>query len=108
MDLKQLLFSTFCILVNCLKQTSSGDNTEKIWAHWFFAKQKTDVPKVHKMKTGGLESAACPLVRVRGGGGGGQSLQKVLVFFIKSMVKQQLLKINSAKKTILCHNVTSS
>ena len=27
----------------------SGDNTEKIWAHRFFAKQETDMPKACKM-----------------------------------------------------------
>ena len=30
-----------------------GDNTEKIWAHRLFAKQKTDVPKARKMAAGG-------------------------------------------------------
>ena len=53
-----------------LKTDIFRDNTEKIWAYRIFAKQKTDVPKVHKMKTGGLESAACPSVGVRGEGKG--------------------------------------
>ena len=38
----------------------SGDNTEKIWAHRFYAKQKTDMPKAHKMAAGGLGSAVTP------------------------------------------------
>ena len=33
------------------------DNTEKIWAHRFYAKQKTDMSKARKMATGGLGSA---------------------------------------------------
>ena len=43
-----------------------GDNTEKIWAHWFFAKQKTDMPKASKMGAGGPGSAVALPVGVRG------------------------------------------
>ena len=35
-----------------LKLGGSGDNTEKIWAHRFFAKRKTDMPKARKMAAG--------------------------------------------------------
>ena len=38
----------------------AGDNTEKIWAHRFYAKQKTDVPKARKMAAGGQGSAVRP------------------------------------------------
>ena len=44
----------------------AGDNTEKIWAHQFFAKQKTEVPKTHKMAVGGLGSTLSTLMGVRG------------------------------------------
>ena len=30
----------------------SGDNTEKIWVHRFFMRQKADVPKARKKATG--------------------------------------------------------
>ena len=30
--------------------TSTGDNTEKIWAHRFYAKQKTEVSKAVKLQ----------------------------------------------------------
>ena len=46
--------------------TISGDNTEKIMAHRFFAKQKTDVSKACKMAAGGLGSA----VSLQWGSGG--------------------------------------
>ena len=39
---------------------SSRDNTEKIWAHRFYAKQKTDVPKARKMAAGGLGNPVTP------------------------------------------------
>ena len=38
----------------------AGDNTEKIWVHRFYAKQKTDMPKAHKMAAGGQGSAVRP------------------------------------------------
>ena len=40
----------------------TGDNTEKIWVHQIFPKQKTDVPKAHKMVAGGLGNAISPPV----------------------------------------------
>ena len=36
------------------------DNTEQLWAHRIFAKQKTDVPKASKMAAGGLGNAVSP------------------------------------------------
>ena len=36
------------------------DNTEKIWVHRFYAKQKADVPKARKMAAEGLGSAVSP------------------------------------------------
>ena len=62
----------------------AGDNTEKIWAHRIFAKQKTDVPKARKMATGRLGSVVSPPIWVRR-----QSPQKVLIFFVYSTVKQR-------------------
>ena len=44
----------------------TGDNTEKIWAHRFFAKQKTDMPKARKMAAGSPGSAVGLPVGVRG------------------------------------------
>ena len=44
----------------------SGDNTEKIWARRFFAKQKTDMPKTCKIAVGGLGSVVSPPAGVRG------------------------------------------
>ena len=38
----------------------TGDNTKKIWVHWFYAKQKTDVPKARRMAAGGLGSTVTP------------------------------------------------
>ena len=38
----------------------TGDNTKKIWAHWFYAKQKTDMPKARRMAAGGLGSTVTP------------------------------------------------
>ena len=43
-----------------------GDNTEKIWVHQFFAKQKADVPKALKMATRSLGSAVSLTVGIRG------------------------------------------
>ena len=43
-----------------------GDNTEKIWAPRFFAKQKTDMPKARKMAAGNSGSAVGFPVGVRG------------------------------------------
>ena len=37
--------------------TQTGDNTEKIWVHQFFGKQKTDMTKACKMAAEGLGSA---------------------------------------------------
>ena len=49
---------------NCFKSVilhpKSEDNTEKIWEHRFYAKQKTDVPKARKVAAGGLGSAVSP------------------------------------------------
>ena len=42
--------------------TISGDNTEKIMAHRFFAKQKTDVSKACKMAAGGYQSQKPPVL----------------------------------------------
>ena len=53
------------------------DYTEKIWAHGFFAKQKTDVPKAHKIAAGGLGSTVSLPVGFRE-----QSPQKVFIFFV--------------------------
>ena len=44
----------------------TGDNTEKIWVHRFFAKQKTDMPKASKIAAGGPGSAVALPVGVRG------------------------------------------
>ena len=38
----------------------AGDNTEKIWAHQFYAEQKTDEPKARKMVGVGLGSTVSP------------------------------------------------
>ena len=43
-----------------LPRLARRDNTEKIWVHCFFAKQKTDVPKALKMAAGGLGSGVSP------------------------------------------------
>ena len=51
---------------NCKSCTCSGDNTEKIWVHRFFAKQRTDMPKAHKMAAGGPGSVVGFPVGVRG------------------------------------------
>ena len=32
--------------------TQTGGNTEKIWTHRLFARQKADMPKTHKMAAG--------------------------------------------------------
>ena len=45
---------------------ATGDNTEKIWAHQFFAKHKTNMPKAREMAAGGLESTVSLPVGVRG------------------------------------------
>ena len=44
-----------------LNLISARDNTEKIWAYRFYAKQKTDVPKTRKMAAVGPGSAVSPL-----------------------------------------------
>ena len=41
---------------------STGDNTEKVWVHWFFVKQKRNVPEAHKTSAGGLGGAVSPPV----------------------------------------------
>ena len=46
-------------------QILSGSNTEKIWVHQFSVKQKTDVPKAHKIAARGLGSAVSPTEEVR-------------------------------------------
>ena len=58
MLLGNLLLSLLNII---LAYIITRDNTEKIWAHRFYAKQKTDVPKARKMAAVGLGSAVSPL-----------------------------------------------
>ena len=43
-----------------------GDNAEKIWAHRFFVKYTTDVPKTRKMAAGGLGSTVSPKAPEKG------------------------------------------
>ena len=57
----------------------SGDNTEKIWVHQFFAKQKRNVPKARKTSAGGLGGAVSPPVgpgQSPGGGSGAEAPKK--------------------------------
>ena len=60
-----------------------GDNTEKIWAYRFFAKQKTNVPKARKTAAGGLGGAVSPPVGPgqSPGGGSGAKPPKIFGFF---------------------------
>ena len=59
----------------------SGDNTEKIWAHWFFAKQKRNMPKACKTSAGGLGGAVSPAVGPGQSPGGGSGAPKIFEFF---------------------------
>ena len=67
---------------------SPGDNTEKISAHQFFAKQKIDVPKADKMAAGVLESAVSPPVGVWG-----QSPRNVLILFRLKHGKTSIVQV---------------
>ena len=58
-------------------------NTEKIWEHWHFAKQKRNVLKARKTSAGGLGGAVSPPV------GPGQSPQKFLSFFVRNEEKHR-------------------
>ena len=61
----------------------SGNNTEKIWAHRFFVKQKRNVPKARKTSAGGLGGAVSPPVdsgQSPGGGSGGKAPKNFRVF----------------------------
>ena len=60
--------------------TKSGDsNTEKMWVHRLFAKQKKDVPMGCKVAARGQGSIVSPLPPV---GVRGQSLKKILIFYL--------------------------
>ena len=62
---------------------STGDNTEKIWAHQFFVKQKRNVPKARKTSAGGLGGAVSPPVgpgQSPGGGSRGEAPENFRVF----------------------------
>ena len=61
----------------------SGDNTEKIWAHRFFAKQKRNVLKARKTSAGGLGGGVSPPVgpgQSPGWGSGGKAPENFRVF----------------------------
>ena len=71
----------------------AGDNTEKIWACWFFAKQKTDMPKAHKIAAWSLGSALNPPVGVRG-----QSPEDVFILFCLNHGKTAIVKVKIQQK----------
>ena len=50
----------------------TGDNTEKKWAHQFFAKRNTGVPKTRKIAAGALASDVSP-----------KAPGKVIIIFLK-------------------------
>ena len=60
LNCRSTLAVLFCLGIISTGRLISGDNTEKIWAHRIFAKQKTDVPKARKMTTGRLGSVVSP------------------------------------------------
>ena len=60
------------------------DNTEKIWAHRFFAKQKRNVAKASKTSAGGLGPGQSP-----GGGSGGEAPENFRVFFVRNEEKHR-------------------
>ena len=66
----------------------SSENTQKVWVHQFSGKQKTDVPKAHKMAARGLGSAISSPVEVKG-----QSPQKVFIFFYLKHSKTAIVKV---------------
>ena len=66
----------------------SGDNTEKIWAHWLFEKQKTNVTKARNMASGGLRSTVSPP-----SGGQGVKPQKSFDFFRLKHGKAAIVKV---------------
>ena len=57
------------------------DNTEKIWAHRFFAKQKRNVAKASKTSAGGLGPGQSP------GGGSGREAPRIFEFFCEKRRK---------------------
>ena len=65
-----------------------GNNTEKIWAHRFFRKQKADVPKACKMAAEGLRSSVSSPVEVRGA-----KPPKSFIFFHLKQDKTAIVKV---------------
>ena len=65
---------------------------KKIWVHGFFAKQKTDGPKAHKMTAGDLGSAVSSPVGVRG-----QIPREVLIHFHLNHGKTAIVKVKYGK-----------
>ena len=71
---------------------STVDNTEKIWAHRFFAKQKRNVPKARKTSAGGLGGAVSPPSGFRAKpwwGFSGRSPKKFSSFLVRNEEKHR-------------------